>query len=64
MIQIAGTDLFQDDAAKLSTSIRDQLPGREKEAKTEAKLLGQEAGAKVDYAVSTIISEDLYKHDY
>ncbi|GAM85790.1 hypothetical protein ANO11243_037980 [Dothideomycetidae sp. 11243] len=41
------------DAARLSTSIRDQLPGREKEVKTEAKVLGEQAGAKIDSAYAS-----------
>lgn len=41
-----------DDAAKMSREIRDHMPGRDKEAKTEAKLLASEAGAKVDSTVS------------
>lgn len=40
-----------DDAARLSSKARDELPGREKEAKTEAKVLGEQAGAKFDNAV-------------
>ncbi|KAF2154986.1 hypothetical protein K461DRAFT_291885 [Myriangium duriaei CBS 260.36] len=38
------------DAARVSTSIKDRLPGREKEVKTEAKVLGEQAGAKIDSA--------------
>jgi len=40
-----------DDAARLSSSAKNDLPGREKEAKTELKVLGSEAGAKFDSAV-------------
>lgn len=40
-----------DDAARLSSSVKSQLPGSEKEAKTQAKVYGQEAGAKLDSAV-------------
>jgi len=43
----------KDDAAKMSREVRDHMPGRDKEAKTEAKLLASEAGAKLDSTVST-----------
>lgn len=41
-----------DDAARLSSSVKGEIPGKGKEMKTEAKLLGEEAGAKIDDAVS------------
>ncbi|KAF2840145.1 hypothetical protein M501DRAFT_1015222 [Patellaria atrata CBS 101060] len=43
---------FEHDAARLSSSMRSELPGREKEAKTEAKVLGAETGKKFDNAMS------------
>lgn len=52
LYQCAATDKFTDDAARLSTSVRDHLPGREKEIKTEAKVLGEQYGQKIDDAVS------------
>jgi len=52
-IYIANAHAFIDDAAKMSSSVRDHLPGREKEAKTEAKLIGQQAGTQIDSAVSS-----------
>jgi len=42
---------FEHDAAKLSSSVRSGLPGKEKEAKTQLKLSGEEAGQKIDSAV-------------
>lgn len=50
--QNPAADTFKDDAARLSTSVKDHLPGREKEIKTEAKVLGEQFGQKVDDAVS------------
>ncbi|KAF2812372.1 uncharacterized protein BDZ99DRAFT_474553 [Mytilinidion resinicola] len=41
---------FEADAAQLSSKVRSELPGKEKEAKTSAKLYAQEAGEKVDKA--------------
>ncbi|KAF4550525.1 Hypothetical protein D9617_17g047930 [Elsinoe fawcettii] len=40
------------DAARLSSKVRSELPGREKEVKTEAKVLGQQAGSKIDSAIN------------
>ena len=40
-----------DDAARLSSKVRGELPGAEKEAKTGIKLTAEEAGAKFDSAV-------------
>jgi len=42
---------FEADAAQLSSKVRSDLPGKEKEAKTSAKLYAQEAGQKIDKAV-------------
>ena len=39
------------DAASASAKVKQQLPGTAKEAKTDAKLLGEKAGAKFDNAV-------------
>lgn len=48
-----------DDAARLSSKVRSEFPGKEKEVKTEAKLYGEQAkqygeqiGDKVDETVS------------
>jgi hypothetical protein len=41
-----------DDAARLSSKVRGELPGKEKEAKTEAKVYAEQAGQKIDRAVS------------
>jgi len=42
---------FEADAAQLSSKVRSELPGKEKEAKASAKLYAQEAGQKFDQAV-------------
>jgi len=42
---------MEHDASKLSSKVRSELPGKEKEAKTQAKLSAQEAGQKFDSAV-------------
>ncbi|THW99335.1 hypothetical protein D6D13_10184 [Aureobasidium pullulans] len=39
------------DAARLSSAARDELPGRAKELKTEAKVYGEQIGQKIDGAV-------------
>ncbi|KAI0185896.1 hypothetical protein EV127DRAFT_411775 [Xylaria flabelliformis] len=39
------------DAHKLSSKVRDELPGRGKEAEKDAQLYGRQAGAKVDNAL-------------
>lgn len=44
--------IISDDAARLSSKVRGELPGKEKELKTEAKVLGEQTGAKFDDAVS------------
>ena len=44
--------LLTDDAARLSSAARDELPGRAKELKTEAKVYGEQIGQKIDGAVS------------
>jgi len=41
-----------DDAARLSSKVRGELPGKEKEAKTEAKVYAEQAGQTIDRAVS------------
>ncbi|KAF2091402.1 hypothetical protein K490DRAFT_31510 [Saccharata proteae CBS 121410] len=40
------------DAARLSSTIKGELPGRGKEAKTTAKVYAQEAGEKIDSAIN------------
>ena len=40
-----------DDAARVSSAVKAELPGKQKELKTEGKALGAEAGAKVDQTV-------------
>lgn len=42
---------YPDDAAKVSSKVRSELPGTAKEAKTEFKLNAEKAGAKFDAAV-------------
>ncbi|KAI4746214.1 hypothetical protein E4T50_03428 [Aureobasidium sp. EXF-12298] len=42
---------IEHDAARLSSSARDELPGRAKELKTEAKVYGEQIGQKIDHAV-------------
>lgn len=44
-----------DDAARLSSKVRSELPGREKEVKTEAKVLGEQAAVKYDEAVRILV---------
>ncbi|TID16607.1 hypothetical protein E2P81_ATG12024 [Venturia nashicola] len=41
---------FEHDAAKLSSKVRSELPGKEKEAKTQLKLSGEQAGKSIDSA--------------
>ncbi|KAK7724473.1 hypothetical protein SLS57_004228 [Botryosphaeria dothidea] len=43
---------FEHDAARLSSKVKGELPGKEKEAKTSAKVLGEEAGERVDSAIA------------
>ncbi|KAF1981328.1 hypothetical protein K402DRAFT_342639 [Aulographum hederae CBS 113979] len=43
---------MEHDASRFSTSIKDQLPGREKEVKTSAKVYAEQAGQKVDDAIA------------
>lgn len=43
--------LATDDAARLSSKVRSELPGKEKEAKTQLKLSGEQAGKSIDSAV-------------
>merc|ERR1711977_426755 len=43
---------FEHDAARLSSKVRGELPGAEKEAKTGIKLTAEEAGAKFDSAAA------------
>jgi len=43
---------FEHDAARASANIKGHLPGTTKEAKTQAKLTGEEAGQKFDSAVA------------
>lgn len=52
--------IYTDDAARLSSKVRSEFPGKGKEVKTEAKLYGEQAkqygeqvGNKVDETVST-----------
>ncbi|THW27248.1 hypothetical protein D6D25_06218 [Aureobasidium pullulans] len=42
---------IEHDAARLSSAARDELPGRAKELKTEAKIYGEQIGQKIDGAV-------------
>ncbi|KAE9980353.1 hypothetical protein BLS_008813 [Venturia inaequalis] len=41
---------FEHDAAKLSSKVRSELPGRENEATTQLKLSGEQAGKTIDSA--------------
>ncbi|QDS73047.1 hypothetical protein FKW77_009538 [Venturia effusa] len=41
---------FEYDAARLSSKVRSELPGKEKEAKTQLKLSGEQAGKSIDSA--------------
>ncbi|KAF2138483.1 uncharacterized protein K452DRAFT_361163 [Aplosporella prunicola CBS 121167] len=43
---------FEHDAAKLSSKFKGELPGKEKEAKTGAKVYAEEAGQKFDDAIA------------
>ncbi|KAI1350342.1 hypothetical protein F5Y01DRAFT_286530 [Xylaria sp. FL0043] len=45
------------DAHKLSARFKSELPGRGKEAEKDAELLGRQAGAKVDHALSKTEAE-------
>ncbi|KAI0441348.1 hypothetical protein F4803DRAFT_428061 [Xylaria telfairii] len=45
------------DAHKLSSRFKSELPGRGKEAEKDAELLGKQAGAKVDSALSRTEAE-------
>ncbi|KAL9085815.1 MAG: hypothetical protein Q9165_007447 [Trypethelium subeluteriae] len=45
------------DAARVSSAIKRDLPGKEKEAKTEGKVLGAEAGAKFDQTIDSAKQE-------
>ncbi|THX26039.1 hypothetical protein D6D10_09792 [Aureobasidium pullulans] len=51
MTSAAATNMLTDDAARLSSAARDELPGRAKELKTEAKVYGEQIGQKIDGAV-------------
>ncbi|THW91966.1 hypothetical protein D6D18_06431 [Aureobasidium pullulans] len=42
---------IEHDAARLSSAARDELPGRAKELKTEAKVYSEQIGQKIDGAV-------------
>lgn len=42
---------MEHDAARLSSKVRGELPGKEKEAKTEAKVYAEQAGQKIDRAI-------------
>jgi len=46
--------LAKDDAAKLSSKVRGELPGKGKELSTGIKLSGEEIGVKVDSAVRVL----------
>ena len=50
----ASADNCLDDAARLSSKVRGELPGKGKELKTEAKVYGEKAGVKVDETVSAL----------
>jgi hypothetical protein len=50
-VALAVLTITIDDAAKLSSKVRGELPGRGKEVKTGVKLTAEEAGAKFDSAV-------------
>ncbi|KAI5210778.1 hypothetical protein E4T42_00770 [Aureobasidium subglaciale] len=39
------------DAARLSSSVKNELPGKAKELKTDAKVYGEQIGQKIDSAV-------------
>ncbi|KAB2572197.1 hypothetical protein BFW01_g3187 [Lasiodiplodia theobromae] len=43
---------FEHDASRLSSKIKGDLPGKEKEAKTSAKVLGEEAGEAIDKTIA------------
>ncbi|EOD44408.1 calcofluor white hypersensitive protein [Neofusicoccum parvum] len=43
---------LEHDASRLSSKIKGELPGKEKEVKTSAKVLGEEAGDKVDGVIA------------
>ncbi|KAI9657672.1 MAG: hypothetical protein M1821_002848 [Bathelium mastoideum] len=45
------------DAARVSSAIKGDLPGKEKEVRTEGKVLGAEAQAKVDQTISSTKQE-------
>jgi len=45
---------FEHDAASASSSIKSHIPGVGKEAKTQAKLTAEEAGAKIDHATNAL----------
>ena len=49
----AVANISADDLAKLSSKSKSELPGKEKEVKTEFKLHAEEAGQKIDNAVSS-----------
>jgi hypothetical protein len=40
----------------MSSSVKNELPGRAKELKTEAKVYGEQIGQKIDHAVSLLYS--------
>ncbi|GAB7350027.1 hypothetical protein MBLNU459_g0701t1 [Dothideomycetes sp. NU459] len=48
---------MEHDAARLSSKIKGDLPGKGKEFKTEAKLYGEEAGAKIDDTIAAAKSK-------
>lgn len=52
----SGAHIVTDDAARLSSKVRGEIPGKGKEWKTEAKLYGEEAGQKIDDTVRMSIS--------
>lgn len=50
-VQCREANAAPDDAAKLSSKVRSELPGKEKEATTQLKLSGEQAGKTMDSAV-------------
>jgi hypothetical protein len=45
-----------DDASKVSSKLKDELPGKGKEAQKSAESLAAQAGSKFDSAVSLSVS--------
>ncbi|OCK79915.1 hypothetical protein K432DRAFT_426138 [Lepidopterella palustris CBS 459.81] len=45
---------FEHDAAKITSKVRGELPGKEKEAKTQAKVYTEQAGQNIDSAIDDV----------